>query len=45
MQPNQLQEPQPDPGLRRMLTWVFGVLIATVVFAMIVVGLTIRWFS
>lgn len=34
-----------DNGLRRMLKWVFVVLVLTVVFAMVVVALTIRWLS
>lgn len=34
-----------DPGLRRMLTWVAVALIATVVFAMLVVELMLRWFN
>jgi hypothetical protein len=33
-----------DPGLRRMLKWVFGALILTVLFAVLVVELTLRWF-
>lgn len=41
------QHPPPgeDQGLRRMLFWVFVVLVVTVVFAMVAVGLTIRWLS
>ncbi len=35
----------PDEGLRRMLKLVFVVLVLTVVFAMVVVWLTIRWLS
>jgi len=34
-----------DPGLRRMLTWVAVALIATVVFAMLVVELMLRWLN
>lgn len=34
-----------DPGLRRMLKWVAIALIATVVFAMLVVELMLRWFN
>lgn len=34
-----------DPGLRRMMAWVFGVLIATVALAILVVELTLRWFG
>lgn len=37
--------PGTDAGLRRMLTWVFAVLILTVLFAVVVVELTLRWFS
>ena len=33
-----------DQGLRRLLTWVFTALIVTVLFAMLVVELTLRWF-
>jgi hypothetical protein len=33
-----------DTGLRRMLTWVFAALAATVLFAVVVVELTLRWF-
>ena len=32
-----------DREWRRMMTWVFGVLIATVLFAILVVELTLRW--
>jgi hypothetical protein len=35
--------PQSDTGLRRLLTWVFVVLIVTLVFAAVVVELTLRW--
>jgi hypothetical protein len=35
----------PDEGLRRMLKWVFVVLIATIVFALVAVEFTIRWFA
>jgi hypothetical protein len=37
--------PPPDEGLRRMLKWVFIVLILTVLFAFLVVELTMRWFA
>lgn len=37
--------PAGDPGLRRMLTWVFVALILTVLFAVIVVEITLRWFG
>jgi hypothetical protein len=33
-----------DPELRRMMRWVLVVFVATVVFAVIVVELTLRWF-
>lgn len=44
------QAPPPDSaaadnGLRRMLKWVFVALVLTVLFAMVVVALTIRWLS
>jgi hypothetical protein len=32
-----------DRGLRQMMTWVFAVLVATVLFAILVVELTLRW--
>jgi tetrahydromethanopterin S-methyltransferase subunit D len=32
-----------DPGLRRLLKWVFAALVAVVLFAVIAVELTIRW--
>ena len=35
----------PDDGLRRMLKWVFAALALTVLFAVIVVALTIRCLS
>jgi hypothetical protein len=38
------QAPVADEGLRRMLKWVFVVLILTVLFAVVVVELTLRWF-
>lgn len=34
-----------DPGLRRMIKWVAIAFIATVVFAMLVVELMLRWFN
>jgi hypothetical protein len=39
------ETPAPDEGLRRMLKWVFVVLILTVLFAVVVVEFTLRWFS
>jgi hypothetical protein len=38
-------EPAIDPDLRRMLKWVFGALILTVLFAILVVEITLRWFG
>ncbi len=38
-------EPGSDPDLRRMLKWVFGALILTVLFAIVVVEVTLRWFG
>ena len=38
-------KPKPDDGLRRMLKWVIVVLVLTVLFAVAVVELTLRWFS
>jgi hypothetical protein len=34
-----------DEGLRRMLKWVFVVLILTVLFALVAVEFTMRWFA
>jgi hypothetical protein len=34
-----------DEGLRRMLKWVFVALVLTILFALVAVELTIRWFS
>jgi hypothetical protein len=34
-----------DPGLRRMLKWVAIVLVVTLVFAVLVVEITVRWFN
>ena len=39
------ETPPADEGLRRMLKWVFVVLILTVLFAVVVVEFTIRWFA
>jgi hypothetical protein len=33
-----------DPGLRRLMTWVFAALVLTLLFAILVVELTLRWF-
>lgn len=35
-------EPQPDRGLRQMLTWVFVALVLVVLLAILVVELTLR---
>jgi hypothetical protein len=43
-QPNRRPSPA-DPGLRRMLIWVFGALILTVLAAILVVEFTLRWFG
>jgi hypothetical protein len=37
--------PETDEGLRRMLKWVFVVLVLTVLFALLAVEFTIRWFA
>jgi len=34
-----------DPGLRRVMKWVFGALVLTVLLAVLVVELTLRWFG
>ena len=41
------QHPAPasDPDLRRLLKWVFGALVLTVLFAILVVEITLRWFG
>lgn len=40
------RQPAPaDAGLRRMLIWVFGALILTVLAAILVVEFTLRWFG
>jgi hypothetical protein len=38
-------EPRTDPDFRRMLTWVFAALLLTVLFAILVVEITLRWFG
>lgn len=45
MATDQPDTPGSDEGLRRMLKWVFVVLIVTVLFAVVVVEVTLRWFS
>ena len=35
--------PEPDTGLRRMLTWVLIALVLVVLLAFVVVELTLRW--
>jgi hypothetical protein len=37
--------PPADEGLRRLLKWVFVALILTVLFAVLVVEVTLRWFA
>jgi hypothetical protein len=34
-----------DPGLRRLMKWVLAALVLTVLFAILVVELTLRWFK
>lgn len=36
---------QADPGLRRMMKWVFGALVLTVLLAVLVVEFTLHWFG
>lgn len=46
--PDPRTNPQPEPadsGLRRMMIWVFGALLATVIAAFLVVEFTLRWFG
>jgi hypothetical protein len=40
--PQSSRTPEPDRGLRQLLTWVFITLVAVVVLAFIVVELTLR---
>lgn len=42
---DQLPPPAVDRGLRRMLTWVFAALVLTVLFAFLVVEITLRVFG
>jgi hypothetical protein len=37
--------PDADSGLRRMLKWVLAALILTVLFAVLMVELTLRWLN
>jgi hypothetical protein len=37
--------PPADTGLRRLMIWVFGALILTVLFAILVVEVTLRYFG
>jgi hypothetical protein len=39
------ENPSADTGLRRLMIWVFGALIVTVVFAILVVEFTLRYFG
>jgi hypothetical protein len=39
------EKPPADTGLRRLMIWVFGALIVTVVFAILVVEFTLRYFG
>ena len=39
------EDREPDPGLRRMMIWVFAALIATVLLAIAAVEVTLRWFG
>jgi len=39
------QNSQTDPGLRRLMKWVFGALVLTVLLAVLVVEFTLRWFG
>ena len=39
------EKPSADTGLRRLMIWVFGALIVTVVFAILVVEFTLRYFG
>jgi hypothetical protein len=36
---------QADPGLRRMMKWVFGALVLTVLLAILVVEFILHWFG
>ena len=39
------EKPSADTGLRRLMIWVFGALILTVLFAILVVEVTLRYFG
>jgi hypothetical protein len=39
------EKPPGDTGLRRLLIWVFGALILTVLFAILAVEVTLRYFG
>jgi hypothetical protein len=41
-EPTPPSPPEPDPGLRRLLTWVFVALVVVVVVAFVVVELMLR---
>jgi hypothetical protein len=43
MPDNHSRQAAADPSLRRVMKWVFGTLIATVVLAVLVVEFTLRW--
>ena len=43
--PQQNELPPEDSGLRRLMLWVVGALIVTLVVTIVVVELTLRWFG
>jgi hypothetical protein len=45
MADDQTKQAAADPGLRRIMKWVFGALILTVAVAILVVEFTLRWFG
>ena len=45
MPPDPNSPPIEDPGLRRMMKWVFIALVAVVALAILVVEVTLRWFG
>ena len=45
MPPDPNAPPVEDPGLRRMMKWVFIALVAVVALAILAVEVTLRWFG
>jgi hypothetical protein len=45
MSDNPQNQSNADPDLRRVMKWVFGALVLTVLLAVLVVEFTLRWFG